>query len=226
MSIALASALALFGAFAALMMLVQFRWEPLQTADRNLSQVLRQISATCPALVAVMQVVTELGRELTWWIVHTVVTVFFLVRRHLREASFVAVTAAGGGLLNTAIKSLTGRERPDWPGEVLTHSSGFAFPSGHTTGTAIGVSVLLIVFVPVITERWRWVVISAGTMFVVAVGASRVILGVHWASDVLGAVLFSATWTLAMVAVFRAGLDREGQQKTGVGSSTRKSPRR
>lgn len=44
--------------------------------------------------------------------------------------------------------------------------------------------------------------VAVGTVFVVAVGLSRVLSGVHWAGDVLGALLLSAGWTLAMVAAF------------------------
>lgn len=199
------TALACLAAFGLLTILVVVQWDPLVGADRAISTALRQVALDQPGLLAAMRVVTDAGRPLIWWIVHTVVAVFLLTRRHVRAALFVAVTAGIGGLLSRVIKELVVRDRPEWT-EPLAQASGFAFPSGHTTGTAIGVGVLLIVFLPLVAERWRWVVVTAGAVFTLAVGLSRVVLGVHWTSDVLGGLLFSAAWTLAMAAAFRPGL--------------------
>lgn len=192
------------GVLALLVLLLEMRWQPLLAADRALSRALETMASSRPGLVGVMQVASGVGQPLTWWILHSTATVYLLARRHRREACFVAVTAAGGGLLTTAGKALTGRERPQWA-EPVSHASGFAFPSGHTTGTAIGVAVLLIVFVPVLAAGWRRVTITLGTVLIVAVGASRMVLGVQWGTDVVGALLLTAAWVSAMVLTFRMG---------------------
>lgn len=108
-----------------------------------------------------------------------------------------------GGLLNLAVKAAVGRDRPDLP-EPVSHAPGFAFPSGHAMGSAIGVSVLLFVLLPLLAPRWRRPAVAMGTLFAVTVGLSRIVLGVHWVSDVLGGWLLSVAWVLAMVAGFRA----------------------
>lgn len=151
-----------------------------------------------------MQTVTDLGRPLTWWVVHILAVVVLLVHRNLREALFVAVTAAGGGTLTSVIKSIVGRPRPDWS-DPVSAADGFAFPSGHTTGTAIGISILLIIVLPRLSVGWRWALTSLGVILVIAVAASRVVLGVHWVSDVLGALLLSAAWVLIMLRIFLLG---------------------
>lgn len=195
-------ALVLVGAVVLLALAVQYRWEPVETVDRVVSQQLQSRVGADPRLVPAVQAVSNMGGQVAWWSVHTVTVVLLLLRRNVVEALFVAVAAGGGGLLTTGIKILVGRERPDWP-EPVSWADGFAFPSGHTTGTAIGVSVLLVVLLPRVTPAWGWVLGSMGAVLVVAVAASRVVLGVHWVSDVVGGLLFAAVWMLIILVVFR-----------------------
>lgn len=189
--------------FGLLLGFVAARWEPLLAADRVVAQALNELLADRPVAVTLTQVVTDLGGSATWWILLSATTVYLLVRRLPRLAAFVAVTGIGGGLLNLAVKAAVGRQRPELA-EPLSQASYFAFPSGHTMGSAIGVSVLLIVLLPVLPPRWRRAAVAAGALFAFAVGSSRSLLGVHWASDVLGGWLLSLAWVLTMVALFRA----------------------
>lgn len=196
--------------FALLLGLVEARWEPLRAVDQGVAQALHSLATGHPVVVAVMQAVSDLGGSTTWWVLHSAATLYLLVRRLPRLALFVAVTAAGGGLLNLAVKAAVSRDRPDLP-EQVSHAPGFAFPSGHTMGSAIGVSVLLLVFLPVLAPRWRRPAVAAGALFALAVGLSRIVLGVHWVSDVVGGWLLSLAWVLAMVAVFRAWQRESGR---------------
>lgn len=181
---------------------VQNRWAPVETLDHAVSQALQNAVEAQPWLVSVMQVISDLGGQVAWWTVHTVTVVVLLFLRRFRDALFVAVTAGGGGALTTAVKFWVGRARPEWP-DPVSWSEGFAFPSGHTTGTAIGVTVLLVILRPHLSAGWGWALTGFGVVMVIAVGASRVVLGVHWVSDVLGGLLFAAAWLLIMLAVFR-----------------------
>lgn len=204
-------AAALLGSLVLLAAAVQNRWAPVETLDRSVSQALQDAVGAQPWLVSVMQVVSDLGGLVTWWTVHTVTVVALLILRRFPDALFVAVTAGGGGALTTAVKFGVGRARPEWS-EPVSWAEGFAFPSGHTTGTAIGVTVLLVILRPQLSAGWRWGLASFGVVMVIAVGASRVVLGVHWVSDVLGGLLFAAAWVLIMLAVFRKpeGADHDG----------------
>lgn len=195
-------AAALLGVLALLAAAVQNRWAPVETLDRAVSQALQDAVGAQPWLVSVMEVVSDLGGQVAWWTVHTVTVVVLLILRRFRAALFVAATAGGGGALTTAVKFWVGRARPEWP-DPVSWSEGFAFPSGHTTGTAIGVTVLLVILRPQLSAGWKRGLTGFGVVMVVAVGASRVVLGVHWVSDVLGGLLFAAAWVLIMLAVFR-----------------------
>lgn len=198
----LAALIVLAVPFGILLGLVEARWKPLRAVDQGVAQALNDLVADRPLIVAATQAVTDLGGGATWWILLSAATVYLLVRRRPRLALFVAVTGIGGALLNRAVKAAVGRQRPELV-EPVSQATGFAFPSGHTMGSAIGVSVLLLVFLPVLAPRWRRPAVVVGALFAFAVGLSRIVLDVHWLSDVLGGWLLSLAWVLAMVALLR-----------------------
>lgn len=197
-------ALLLLGGFLLLGAAVQQRGAPAPQVDHSVSAALQSTVGDHPWLVCLMQAASDVGRPVTWWVVHTLTVVLLLIHRQIREALFVVVTAGGGGLLTTALKSWVGRHRPEWP-DPVSAADGFAFPSGHTAGTAIGVCVLLIVLLRRLPPRWHFRAAGAGLVLVLMVGASRAVLGVHWLSDVVGALLFSGGWVLLMLVAFRPG---------------------
>jgi undecaprenyl-diphosphatase len=193
------TALMLFGV---LLATVQARWEPLTTLDHNVATALHDLLDDRHALTAVTQFVTNLGGGVTWLVLLSSTALYLLVRGQQRLALFVAVATLGGRVLNRAVKTTVGRERPELA-DPVSHAAGWAFPSGHAMGSAIGISVLLLVFLPLLAPRWRPSAIGLGILFAAAVGASRVMLGVHWLSDVLGAWLLSLAWMLAMIALLQ-----------------------
>jgi undecaprenyl-diphosphatase len=97
------------------------------------------------------------------------------LRRQLKILAVMVSGFVGNRVLVSLLKSEIGRDRPPNV-DHLVHVAGAAMPSGHAANVAY-VAVALGVFVP----RWRWWAFGGA----VAVGASRVLLGVHWPSDVL-----------------------------------------
>jgi undecaprenyl-diphosphatase len=113
------------------------------------------------------------------------------------------ITAAGSSLLNTVVKTAVHRLRP-----VLTHpvahEPGPSFPSGHAQAAIVGYTVLLLVFLPILHGAWHRVAVTFAMFMVLAIGFSRIALGVHYMSDVLGGYILGAGWVAAMAAVFNA----------------------
>ncbi|MGV8959127.1 MAG: phosphatase PAP2 family protein [Stenotrophomonas sp.] len=113
-----------------------------------------------------------------------------LTFRRWREGSFAAISVIGSALLNLASKPFFHRDRPGlW--ESIAPESSFSFPSGHAMGSMTLAATLVLLAWP---TRWRWPVLALGTLFVVLVGFSRVYLGVHYPSDILGGWSAALAW--------------------------------
>ena len=107
----------------------------------------------------------------------------------------------GGNLIDLMLKNGVGRSRPTF-GAAYLHGHSYSFPSGHAMGSMIGYSML----VYVLSLYWRpprpWprvVSITAG-LIVLAIGVSRIYLGVHYPSDVIGGFAGGAGWAAVCVS--------------------------
>jgi membrane-associated phospholipid phosphatase len=159
------------------------------------------INQRTPALTTVAVVITEIGSTLSMGIIAGVSVLVLWFRGRRGDAVLVAVVSAGAGLLVRVGKATVGRERPPVEFRLVTETNE-SFPSGHALASAAIVGVLLVVFVPMIHgTAWRATAISGGLLFVLAIGWSRVYLGVHWATDVLAGWLTGVAWLLLCVTV-------------------------
>jgi len=128
-----------------------------------------------------------------------VVCTLILARRP-REARQLIFGAGGCLLLNLALKVAFHRARPDPRlAFLLPQESSLSFPSGHTMGTA-GVlgSLTIIAFALHLPRAMRWSVAALSAAGIGLVGASRVYLGAHYPSDVLGGLLGAGAWLAAV----------------------------
>jgi undecaprenyl-diphosphatase len=171
-------------------------------ADRRVAIDVNALVAPHPTLVGVLTVATGLGATPTAAVVLGTLVAALLIRRRVRLAAYVAVTAIGGAALSPTLKVLVGRLRPVVP-EPVAGAGGYSFPSGHTTTVTIMVGVLLLVLLPAVPARRRRAVIVTGIGLAVLVGLTRVALGVHFVSDVVAGWLLGSAWVALTAAAFR-----------------------
>jgi len=120
-----------------------------------------------------------------------------MARRRFRLGAYLAITAAGGALLNQWLKLHYLRQRPDLE-EALLGATGYAFPSGHAmSGTVILGALAYLASRS--TRSWRSTsaALAALGTTALAIGISRIYLGVHWTSDVGAGFVAGLLWLAA-----------------------------
>ncbi|MEP7033947.1 MAG: phosphatase PAP2 family protein [Dermatophilaceae bacterium] len=215
-SVLAAVALALVAVpFALVLLLVEDKWPPLLRADSGARDSLHAYAVSHTGFVGAMQLISNLGSAVAWQIVLVPVVVWLLVRRLPRLALFVVIATAGSSLLNAGVKASVHRLRPVLTNPVA-HENGLSFPSGHAQAAIVGYSVLLLVFLPILHGAWRRAAIALAVFMVLAIGFSRIALGVHYLSDVLGGFVLGAAWVVAMTAAFNALRVDRGRRRVDV----------
>jgi len=111
----------------------------------------------------------------------------------------------GASILDRWLKLVVHRPRPPYARAII-HS--WSFPSGHAMGALVGIGMLTYVLLRFAeaTRRTRLVAWAAATVVIALIGVSRVYLGVHYLSDVIGGYAVGAAWlALCIWAVELAG---------------------
>jgi undecaprenyl-diphosphatase len=196
--------------FAAAFCLLGFLWlglalpkEPCYPIDLTLTQRLQEVSVTGFHTLMVWVSVPADG----WnpWFLTGIVGTILLVRRRTPEGKVCLFGIGFGAILIRATKILVARPRPSpvLVGVWSDIQSG-SYPSGHVMYYVefFGFLIFLIASGAVL-RRHKWLALSCLGGLVVLVGPSRVYLGAHWASDVLGALLGGTGWLILMIATYR-----------------------
>jgi membrane-associated phospholipid phosphatase len=155
-------------------------------ALNDLLAVLTAPGLTAFRLILFLPVVLLLVRRRAWWTVAWVLTAITLIAP-----------------LNTLLKVFFGRVRPNFEqgGARLTSLS---YPSGHSSGIATLVTVALVLAWPLLAPRARHWALTAGVALVLLVGLTRMWLGVHFFSDVVGGWALGVGWSLLTALLFGA----------------------
>ncbi|GGQ84465.1 MULTISPECIES: phosphatase PAP2 family protein [Streptomyces althioticus group] len=202
---ALAPAVLLGAASALLLALVAVEWRPLLDLDAGISRTTHRWAVAEDGL-------TQAARVLTDWVwdpwtmrLLCAVAVILLLRRPAARwtAGWLVVVVALATAVQQGLKAALGRERPVWSDPVDTAHYA-AFPSGHamTATVVLGLLLWLLRRHGVSTVVWR-TALTVAAVSVAGVGLTRIWLGVHWPTDVLGGWLFGASTVVAAVAAHR-----------------------
>jgi membrane-associated phospholipid phosphatase len=154
-----------------------------------------------PGITEFMKGITFLG-GVKWISILTAVSVIlFLVFKKYSLGLYVLFTVALGGGANWLLKEYFKRQRPDI--ETLVEQSGYSFPSGHSMGSFIFYGALAFAVFRLYDHTWSKVLGALAIMILVLlIGISRIYLGVHYPSDILGGFSAGGVWLAFSVLVY------------------------
>jgi membrane-associated phospholipid phosphatase len=163
--------------------------------------------------IGVLHVVSYTGKPIFLLVAVGIPGAWMLRRGATKLAVFLAVTCLGGGLVDTIVKIVVGRPRPEVEHPIIT-AYGNSFPSGHSMQAVVCYGALLLVLLPLIPDRHRTKAMVATATWALLIGLSRLALGVHYVSDVAGGFVLGAAWLAASVAAFEIWREDRGKRTT------------
>jgi len=117
---------------------------------------------------------------------------FFRRERYSFYASMIAINLLFSSLFNVGVKDIIHRDRPNIL--RLIEIGGFSFPSGHSMVSMSFYGFLIYLYFINYKTRWKYPITSLLAIFILLIGLSRIYLGVHYASDVLGGFFLGILW--------------------------------
>lgn len=144
--------------------------------------------------------ITALGSGASVWMVVMVGSLFLWLTRHRYSAALLWVAAAGSTIVSSTLKYSFDRARPqlfEWRTDYAGLSS---FPSGHSTTAMVVYATLAYLVIRLEpTRRMRRITLAGAVLIILAIGLTRVYLGVHYPSDVIAGYLVGAVWATVCV---------------------------
>jgi membrane-associated phospholipid phosphatase len=160
--------------------------------DRSITETV--VGARTDVATTIAQIVTTTGNTLFLTAVVVVAAIVFTVRRAYAEATLIGVGSLVGYLLMVGLKNLVARPRPPVADRLIDIDT-FSFPSGHAMMSMIVYCLLgAALYRTVFWVRAHPTVLLIAPVWSVAIGCTRVYLGVHWTTDVVAGWLIGAAW--------------------------------
>ena len=182
---------------------VRTEFGPQLRLDAAVSEALYAGDGRATALDTLLQVLTALGSSVVRIVLFLPVLVVLLLRRLRWTAAWMVTAVVLVAPLTELLKEYFGRVRPDFAEGGARYDS-LSFPSGHSSGIATLVTVALIMAWPLLARHTRRWALGVGVVLVVLVGLTRMWLGVHYLSDILGGWALGVGWSLLTALVFGA----------------------
>ena len=180
--------------------------------DTSISEQLFEWKLDYPFLTQLFNFVSHLGQPVWFWVLVGGTAIYLWRRNQRRLVAFLLTTTIGGSLVNTAVKISVNRPRPTFRDpDAITFQTGKSFPSGHAMSSTIAYGALLLIFLPTIPVKKRKWALLAYAVLVLFIGVSRLGLGVHYVSDVVGGYMLGLAWLTLSVAAFQIWRQERGK---------------
>jgi undecaprenyl-diphosphatase len=155
-----------------------------------------------PALTVLMRSATQSGSLIPLTSLSVIGVAGFCFLKRWRRAGMLAIVMVGTWVLNDSLKEAFQRARPD-PFFGILPPHNYSFPSGHALFSFCFFGFLAAIFIPQLKSRsQRFAAWTLVAIIIVLVGFSRVYLGVHYPTDVVGGWLVGLAWLSAVIALY------------------------
>lgn len=154
-----------------------------------------------PGLDELMASVTRIGDPRT--VVPLTAIIFGVLwwRRYRLEAQFFALNAFGGAVLSYVLKLAFSKQRPQlWNSPIV--ETTFSYPSGHALGSVVLYGFLSYILAT-LYPRYARAFYGAATLLIIAIGFSRLYLGVHWPTDIIAGYGIGFLWITVCISLLR-----------------------
>lgn len=166
-------------------------------------------SAEVPGLTSIMKLFTNIGSTTSVTLLAILTLGVLLWKKYRAQAVLFTIVLVGTGILNQVLKLIFKRERPDF--NRLIDIGGYSFPSGHTMMAFSLYTVLAyIVWRNLKTTGSRIAIAIVAIFMIVMIAVSRIYLGVHFPSDIVGGILASSVWLFASIAMYQRFQRKKG----------------
>jgi len=144
--------------------------------------------------------ITQLGSLAAMLFYSSIILLFLFRKKVQREIRFYLFGMLGSTAIFSGIKELVCRTRPSsYIGDF--HQHGYSFPSGHSTMSMTFVLLIFFLFYPKVSEGYRTALMIFCILFPLLIGFSRIYLGVHYFSDVMGGFTLGIFWVMLMAGI-------------------------
>ncbi|GHU35773.1 phosphatase PAP2 family protein [Bacilli bacterium] len=179
--------------------LIKFFPASLKGIDQQIQSMVRHDMSD--GLTSFYKFITNFGGTVYVPILLGALLVLLLLKKWYAEAIFMAANVAIVPILVSILKHVYGRTRPALPHLVV--ENGLSFPSGHASTSLMFYACLAVLICQRLHSRQiKWLVRVLATMFIVLIGMSRIYLGVHYPTDILGGWLMSASILLLTYPIY------------------------
>ena len=153
-----------------------------------------------------MYMVTTLASTKFVIAITLIIAIILLIKKKYMNIAYVVLGVGSGALSMKVIKEIIKRPRPEWKWAVET---GYSFPSGHTISSYMLYGVISLLLLNRVNKKWKFPVVIGLMILVLLIGLSRIYLGVHYFSDVLGSILLGTCY----LSIFNIFISKDNNAK-------------
>jgi undecaprenyl-diphosphatase len=185
---------------------LRFGTQKIKSLDQSIISFVQGMES--PALTTIMKFFTTIGTGLPIvYITIVILFVLYFLLGHRRELLLLLGVTVCSALLNVILKQLFHRERPSL--HRLVEQTGLSFPSGHAMAAfSLYATLIYLLWRHTSTSFGRIILVAVGSLLIAAIGVSRIYLGVHYPSDVIGGYLASGSLVFMSIWIYQRYIRR------------------